>query len=331
MANTAVTFGASGYVPITNFDLQQLAGPPRALLGPRTNAGIPGIDQEQFMLFRVGDEKEALIDLTKVDPTIVGSDEKPDIDAAVNLLAFHFDENVTSNISDKMRATLRFDLGKDEASTSPLEPLFWSIAAGLDLYEHATKGSNAAEPKKMNDNFANTFKRRPIEIPGGLGQLRFEVIVHEEPKWWQQILHFGQSETAKRLVSSLGFPGIALDAMRLIDEMVSRFTDAAAKPLIKSRPLTLAFSRYARDEYTGGDSRTVIGCVGNGTYVLTRYTDVSVFQKNPPLFLGSTGMLVPKQNWEAEGLNFNYSANPYNKTTYGVVRIRTFERRIQVS
>ena len=330
-----VVFGSKGYSPITFFDLPSVFASPKVkplLSAAGAMAPVPAAkaDPTQFMLFRIGDEKSPLFDLTSVHPTVAGSDEKPDIDASINLLAFHFDETMRGAIDDKSRATLRFDLGKDDASTSPLEPLVWSIASGLDLYEHF-KGSNRTEPNKMNENFANTFKRRPIEIPGGLGQLKFEVIMHKEPPWWRRILRFGGTDTARRLVTSLGFPGIAIDAMRLVDEMLSRFDDTLAKPLITTRPLTLAFSKYARDEYTGGDSSALIGAVGNGTYVITRFSDLKVFTSSPPLFLGSTGQLVPRKEWTQQGLNFDYAANPYNEATYAVLKIRTYERRIQVT
>src|SRR5579864_4786704 len=292
---TEVKFGSRGYESIGYSDLTSIPQPRRALLGARERLQEPN----QFTLFQIGDNERPIIELTGTQPTAQGSDEKPDIDASISLQAFHFDEALGDEVGEKSRATLRFDLGQDERSSSPLEPLMWSIAAGLDLYDHFKAGkTNANDPSKMNDNFSNKFRRRPIEIAGELGKMRLEVIMHKEPPWWRQILRFGQTDTAKRLVATLGFPGLALDALNLVDEMISRFEDAGAKPIISSRPLTLAFSKYARDEFTGGAARTLIGCVGNGHYILCKQGDAKTVLDLKPLFIGTNGLLVPQKAWE---------------------------------
>jgi hypothetical protein len=81
-------------------------------------------------------------------------------------------------------ATMRINFGKDENSRDKaFDTLFWSIAAGLKLYDQAK--NKRAESKEFKGDFRKACGNRPIEIPGGLGKLSFEVVKHKEPAWWQ--------------------------------------------------------------------------------------------------------------------------------------------------
>ncbi|MEO1091639.1 MAG: hypothetical protein AAFX81_13470 [Pseudomonadota bacterium] len=315
-----VSFGDLGYEAFNPFELpQEHQSPKIPLLGGK---GGPK-PSDNFMMFRLGGTENPITDLTEVAPDIAGDQNEPDVHVSLSMMAFHIANSFVKSIDATSRATLRLDLGKDKSSNSPLEPLFWSVAAGLDLYEHVRSGSNSDKPKEMSDNFTETFRRRPVEIPGGLGQLRLEVIAHPEKPWWRKALSgIGQDQNLKKIVSSVGFPGIALDAVKLIDEMIGQFESNSATPIIQSRPLTLAFSEAAKSDYTGDLDAVRIGCVSPGYYVLLKGHDAKQLRDDPPLFLGHTGHLVSKSVWGGDKGNVEKSSAPYADITYAVVRIR---------
>ncbi len=322
-------FGCLGYDAVNPGLVSQLvtqsqAKPRIQLLGSAPPAASPALAvADQFMLFQIGDSERPIRDLTEIEPSIAGGETEPDIQANVAMLAFHLGEDAARKVQEKSRATLRLDLGTDEASNSQMEALFWSIASGLDLYEHVKGGTNATTPKKMSDDFSAKFRRRPVEIPGGLGQLRIEIVEHPEPAWWRRAIGFvGGDKSVNRIMSSIGFPGIALDAVRLIDEMIGRFEENTARPIMRSRPLTLAFSKLARDDYTAGSGAARIGCIAPGFYILVRHADTAVFRQNPPVFLGHTGHLVPRAAWESDPGALDPEATPYRDVTYAVLRFR---------
>jgi len=102
-----------------------------------------------------------ILDSTEVRPNIDGSPDNPDVLVGIEMLSFHVAEH--DDIDKNTRVTLRMDIGKDESSTDKrFDAVFWSIAAGLQLYD--------------NVKDAKTESKRPIEIPGGLGKVVFNVI-----------------------------------------------------------------------------------------------------------------------------------------------------------
>src|SRR5262249_9470869 len=152
--------------------------------------------------------------------------------------------------------------------------VFWSIAAGLSLYNQANNAK--PESKDYKADLQRAFGNRPIEIPGGLGRLSFEVIKHKEPPWWKRIFQFAQSETGQSLVSLLGFPAITRQAIAVIDQLLDRLVDAQPEPLFKSLPMRLALSKYARNEFTGGNPKVRIGALSRGFCVMARGKDFDV-------------------------------------------------------
>ncbi|MEJ2717437.1 MAG: hypothetical protein P8182_09910, partial [Deltaproteobacteria bacterium] len=167
--------------------------------------------QDQFIVFQFSTEVNGptILDMSEVNPVKPGGDDKPDALARIQLVSFHVgsDESIEKNA----RATLRLDFGKDSNSDSPLDTVFWSIAAGLNLYNEAMK--KPTEAKDLKTDFNEAFSRRPIEIPGALGRLSFVVVRHKEPAWWRKIFTFFQSGTGKALISAVGFPAITQQAI----------------------------------------------------------------------------------------------------------------------
>lgn len=274
--------------------------------------------RDQFLIFQFSADEDGprILETSDVAPALKGSSEEPDVRARIQLASFHVGKG--EDIDKDTRATLRIDFGKDEKSDSPLDTVFWSIAAGLKLYNGATKAP--AEAKDIQADFNQAFSRRPIEIPGGLGKLRFEVVKHREPKWYQKVFDFIQGDTGKALISAVGFPGVTAQAVGLIDELVNRLDKDDPVPLFQSRPMTLALSERARASYTGGIPGIEIGSLSPGFCLLARGRDFDTVIEHDPLFLASYGLLVPKGVSRSDFLANAYD-DPFTDVTYAVLRV----------
>lgn len=120
----------------------------------------------QFLVFQLNntDTGGTVLETSLVDPALNGSEEAPDIQMTVEMIAFHVGEN--EGIPENTRATMRLVIGKDENSRDKyFDAAFWTVAAGLQLYNDA-KGK-PAESKELKADFTKAFGKRPIEIPGG--------------------------------------------------------------------------------------------------------------------------------------------------------------------
>ena len=233
------------------------------------------------------------------------------------MLSFHVGAN--EPIDKDTRATMRITFGKDQSSTDQrFDTLFWSIAAGLQLYDSAK--NKPAESKDLNGDFRKAFGNRPIAIPGGLGRLSFQVIKHKEPAWWRKLVGFAQSDTAKSLVSILGFPAITTQAIALIDEQVGRLDDSAPAILFKSIPMRLALSQWAREEFTGGNPRIRMGSLRQGFSVLARGRDYETIAKSNASHFAHYGKLALTGVNESAIVSGNYE-DPFKDSTYAVFRV----------
>lgn len=274
----------------------------------------------QFLLFQFGMDEDGpgIIPISKADPSHDGSEEQKDALATLELVAFRVAES--EGIDAKTKATIRIDFGKDEQSRSPLDTLFWSIAAGLDLYNNAK--NEVSKPKDLNANFSDAFSRRPIDIPGALGRLRFEVIKHQEPKWWQKVFSFLQSGTGSSLTAALGFPAISTQALSFINEMVNELIGDDSETLFESRAHTLALTKKAQSDYTGGFPGASVAVLNPGWFLLARGRDYETLSDNDPKFDGTYGLLRPGAVSEEDFISGRFD-DPFKDLTYGVIRVRT--------
>lgn len=281
--------------------------------------------KDQFIVFQFSqkDDGPTILDTSEVDPAKSGSPDKPDALAIVQLASFSVgaDEGIDKNT----RATLRLDLGKDSNSESSLDTVFWSIAAGLNLYNDIK--NKRSEAKDLKTDFNEAFSKRPVEIPGGLGKLSFEVIKHKEPKWWQRIFKFLQSGTGKALTTAVGFPAITGQAIGFLDELLNRLDKSNPEVLFKSRPMTLALTERARDSFTAGVPSVSVGVMNPGFCLLARGRDYKTIVDNEPIFMGAYGLLKPKE-MPLEDFLRSPSANPFNKLTYAILKVGTAETKL---
>jgi len=274
---------------------------------------------KQFIVFQLSSQSDgpSIVESSKVEPGIDGSTDEPDVLVALEMLSFHIGES--ENVEPDTRATMRINVGKDQSSTDKrFDTLFWSIAAGLKLYNQ-TKHTRA-ESKEFKADFRRAFGNRPVEIPGGLGRLSFEVIKHKEPPWWKRIFGFLQSDTAQSLVSVLGFPAITNQAIDVLDELLNRLSDSEPEPLFKSLPMRLALSKYARDSFTGGSSRVKIGVLRQGFCVMARGGDFETLSNADVVYYPTYGKLVPQEVSDAGLITGKYN-DPLQDVTYAVFRV----------
>lgn len=284
-----------------------------------TDSGAQVELADQFLVFQLNNELESptILECSKVEPKITGSADEPDVLVALEMLSFHIGSN--EGIQEDTRATMRINFGKDQSSTDKhLDTLFWSIAAGLQLYD--SYKNKRSESKDLRGDFPKAFGNRPIEIPGGLGELSFQVIKHKEPSWWRKMLGFAQSETSRQLVSVLGFPAITTHAIGVIDELLGRLEDSEPEVLFRSMPMRLALSQWARDEFSGGNPRVRIGSLRQGFCVLTRGRDYDAIAQSNALYYPTYGRLVPAEVSEST-LMSGTDADPLKHLTYAVLRV----------
>jgi hypothetical protein len=275
--------------------------------------------QNQFIAFQLSNKKDgpAILESSEVTSSIKGSQDSPDVLMSLEMQSFHVGNDV--DVDKKSRATMRINIGKDENSTDKnFDTAFWSIATGLDLYNRVK--NKKAEPKELKANFQQAFGNRPIEIPGGLAKMTFEVVKHREPKWWQRIFKFLQSEAGKNLTSTIGFPAITNQAINVVDELLNRLDKSDPEILFKSMPLRLALSEKAKLDYTGGSQRIPIGSLSPGFCVLARGKDFNKFIDSDAYFYPTYGKLVPSKVKAADLVMGNYD-DPFKDVTYSVFRV----------
>jgi len=272
----------------------------------------------QFIAFQLSNEMDgpAILESSEVTSSIKGSSQEPDVLMSLEMQSFHIANNI--QIDKNSRATMRINIGKDKDSIDKnFDTAFWSIATGLDLYNKAK--NKPAEPKDLKADFKQAFGNRPIEIPGGLANMSFEVVKHREPKWWQRIFKFLQSETGKTLTSTIGFPAITNNAINMIDELLNKLDKSDPDILFKSRPLRLALSEKAKSDYTGGSNRVKIGSLAPGFCVLAKGKDFNTFINSNAYYHSTYGMLVPSEVSNADLVTGNYE-DPFKDVTYSIFR-----------
>ncbi len=289
---------------------------------------ISGSDlADQFLTFQIGDGPDGgtVLEQSSVKPKLAGSDDKPDASAIVTLVSFCV--GTKDAITRDARATLRLDFGKDSASRSTLDTVFWSIAAGLNLYDDIR--NKRSDPKDLKTDFNEAFGKQPIKIPGGLGRLSFEVVKHKEPKWWQKVFTFLQSGTGKALTSAIGFPAITGAAIGFLDQLLNQLDKSEPAVLFKSRSMTLALTERARRDFTADTgSAATVGVLNPGLCLLARGRDYGRLIDQKPVYMGQYGLLKPKEMDLTEFLQ-SPDRNPFNEMTYAVLMVRTAEDKIR--
>ena len=177
-----------------------------------TNPDVPPVAKEeipnQFFAFQAAflDGSPTVLTPNDVEPSIQTGETAPDVLLDVSLASFHLSES--DGVNKDARAQLRLTIN-NEADTErarKFDIVYWAITTGLYLFDDQLK---TRIPKLNSSDLKADFRKalgnRSIELPGGIGSIKFEVIRHKEPPWWRKIFTFG-SEGGKALTAVLGFP-----------------------------------------------------------------------------------------------------------------------------
>ena len=318
------SLGLHGAISSPNTAAFSLPGDTGAGVTFSSDDGI-GVDtsnlKDQFFVFQMSTETSGptILESTQVKPLIQGGKDTPDVLLAVEMVSFHLGQ--AENVDPHTKATLRLNIGKDESSSDKkFDAAFWSIAAGLSLYDQV-KGK-AAAGKDLKSDFQAAFGGRPVEVPGGLSKITFDVIKHKEPPWWKKIFSFLESGTGQALVSTLGFPALAEQAVKVVDELLDKLDNSSPEILFHGFPMKLALSQYARDEFSGGNPRVKLGCLNRGFCIFTRGRDFNTVANSNAIYYPTYGKLVPATVDQADLLTGRYD-DPLKDVTYGVFRFGT--------
>lgn len=299
--------------------IEEAPGAPPVSLYAEESVGLTSADlSDQFFVFQFGgtEEQPRVLEANDVTPSVEGSDDEPDVHVRMQMMSFHVGRR--DAINSDSRATMRLDIGKDENSSSHLDTLFWSVAAGLKLYDESKKKS--AEPRELKTDVSSAFVNRPIEIPGGLARLSFEVVKHREPPWWKKVFRFLTSDTGAALTSAVGFPGITTQAIGFIDELVDRLSSSEPEVLFKSRPMPLALTQKARSEVIGGVPGVTVGALSPGYMLLARGRDFPKIVETNPRYPIHLGILVPDGVTNQDVMAGAYD-DPYEDMSYAIFRV----------
>lgn len=316
-------FGTLGWAPIDHplqADVATLAAAGGPTVGEARLAVQGGIDPQQFTLLQLTDG--GLADLHDIKPTLAGSEDAPDIQTRIQLVSLHMsDEDREANAG--RQASLRLDIGKDPRSSSQLEPLLWSVAAGIDLIS-LIGGMGEGHAARIDADLSAGFRHRPIEIPNGMAQLRIEIVTHPEPPAWRRYFSFlTRSDETKLLASVLGFPGITIQAAKLLDQLMGAVDEARAEVLFRSRPLSIAMNGIAAADFKAGLSTVSVAGVNDGYLVMTQFADMHrlLDMKSDIEFRGGEGLLVRKGS--------GILGEEFDHITYAILRIRSKSYKIE--
>lgn len=274
---------------------------------------------DQFLIFQLSSKKNlpTILESSQNEPILEGSSENPDVLMNMEMLSFNMGQN--ENIDKNARATMRINIGKDDSSTDKnFDTAFWSIAAGLNLYNQAKKGPS--DPQDLKSDFRKAFGNRPIEIPGGLSKISFEVVKHREPEWWQRIFSFLESNVGKTLISTVGFPAIGTNAINMLNDFLNNLDKSEPEILFKSSFLRLALTKQARQDFNIGSELMNMGCLNPGFCVLARGKDFDDIANSNATYYPTYGKLVPMNVSAADLLKNNYD-DPFKDITYSVFRV----------
>lgn len=274
---------------------------------------------DQFIVFQLNNTEngQSIKEASMVDPLFEGSVDEPDMNLSIQLQSFHLSK--TEEVDRNSRVTMRLIIGKDSNSRDRFfDNVFWTISAGLDLFNQYK--NQPAKPHEFKTDLTKALGNRPIEIPGGLANMTFELALHRNPKWWQRVFGFLQSQTGQQLTSVIGFPAITQSAIKVLDELFNRFDKDGARPLFKSRSMVLALSKQAKMDYTAGNPRIRMGSLNPGFCIMARGKDYKTISSSDAYYYPHYGLLVPANVPPAKIVTQDYE-DPFQDITYAVFKV----------
>ncbi len=284
--------------------------------------------RDQFFVFQlVPAENDRFFVRTPqdIEPELETSGDFPDVVLDTRLLNFHLGSD--EEISSDTRATVRITFGSDqntERSRAMGENLYWAITSGLQLWN--TRGKKV-QPRAYESDFRQVFGNKYVELPGGAGTLKVEIVKHRGTSWWEKVFNFANSNAGIGLISALGFPGVTSRVLNFVDEAANSFVGDNAKVMFSSRGLPLTFSKQARDEISSTGTR--IGSLQSGIWIFARGRDLPLLGSHEMIYDATLRRLFPVQSKIADIVS-GKADDPLKDVTYAVLSSRLKTRKITV-
>lgn len=301
---------------LEQMDLEAKGGSLKALQEKLANQFIP------FQIDGSG-EQNAVRHLHEMEPAFTGSDDKPDVLMRVEMVDFHLAENKRLEKGD--RATMNITIRQQNPVDDHLQPLYWIASTGLDLYEMFTDDNADSEDGKADLHEA--FGRRPIEIPKGTAVLKFDVKKHPKTQWWEYFFAGVRSQAGKSLVKILGLPGIALDAVKAIEDLINRLVDNQAETLFASNELPLVLTQSAKDRLLDGNKHNKVGALRPGLFLLIRGEDYKLIKEQAPFYHYTYKRLFPAGTNDMNILDPDY-IDPFRNITFAIFRVAMTDTKL---
>ena len=202
---------------------------------------------DQFFVFQLTPVKKGkwfVISPQDIKPTLETSEKFPDVVLDSRLVSFHIGES--ERLERDTKATVRITFGSDQNTFRARdmgENLFWAITSGINLWN--SRGMKA-RPKDFTSDFRKVFGNKYVELPGGSGTIKVEIVQHKKSSWWEKVFDFSQSSSGRSLISALGFPGVTSNVIKFVDDAANKFVGDNARVLFSSRGLPIAFTKQSQ-------------------------------------------------------------------------------------
>ena len=283
---------------------------------------------DQFFVFQLVPTKERkwyIKSPQDIEPLLETNNEAPDVALDCRLLSFHVGDE--DKMDPDIKATVRITFGTEHntrRSRDMGQQLYWAISSGLNLWN--TRGLRA-QPRDYRADFREIFGNKFVELPGGAGTLKVEIVKHRKSSWWEKAFNFSNSAAGIGLVSALGFPGVTSRVLHFVDEAANRFVGENAKVLFSSRGLPIAFTKQASNEITQTGTR--IGGLNAGIWVFARGRDLPLLASKEMTYDATLRRLFPRESNVADIVS-GKTLDPLRGVTYAVMSARMKARKINI-
>jgi len=289
---------------------------------------IDGDLKDQFLVFQLmptKNQKWYVRSPQEIEPRLETNEQYPDIVLDTRLLSFHLGGE--EKVSAGTKATVRITFGGDQNTERARRlgaNLYWGITSGLNLWN--TRGLRA-QPADYRSDFRQIFGNKYVELPGGAGSLKVEIVKHETSSWWEKAFRFSSSGTGAGLISALGFPGVTSRVLNFVDDAANRFVGDNATVIFSSRGLPLAFTKQARNEISSTGTR--IGSLNTGVWIFARGRDLPILSEQEMTYDATLRRLFPADSKMSDVLS-GKAVDPLRNITYAILSSRLKRRKITV-
>lgn len=294
----------------------------RLAAGPELNEDFG----EQFFVFQLvpgKDNKWFIKSTQEIEPSLETNDEYPDVVLDSRLISFHLGDEQKAD--PDMKATVRITFGTENSthrSRDLGQNLYWAISSGLNLWN--MRGIKA-QPSEYRSDFRRIFGNKYVELPGGAGSLKVEIVRHRKSAWWEKVFRFSNSNAGRGVISALGFPGVTSSVLNFVDDAANKFVGDNAKVIFSSRGMPVAFTKQASEEISLTGTR--IGCLRPGIWIFARGRDLPLLSSREMTYDATLRRLFPVENDISDILSGKIT-DPLRDVTYAVLASRLKRTRI---